>query len=106
VRFSYGDRAGQRSPTWIDRSEFPASVVLEVLTNTGAQVFAVPFVMPLVSGLAVDCLYQGNDTARTRWCDLMSGSPQRQQQTPLQQQPAPNQTPGQTQPATPPGQSR
>jgi prepilin-type N-terminal cleavage/methylation domain-containing protein len=56
IRFSYRDRDGQRVTTWIKKAEFPASVILEVLNATGGNVFAAPFVLPVMANLSVDCL--------------------------------------------------
>jgi general secretion pathway protein J len=55
VRFSYRDRNGRASPTWIEQAEMPAAVAVEVFGAEGNPVLPVAALLSLPQNYSVEC---------------------------------------------------
>jgi general secretion pathway protein J len=63
VRFSYRDRNGKTTPTWIEQPELPAAVAIEIFGAEGNPILPVPALITLPQNYSVECFNPPNDMA-------------------------------------------
>jgi hypothetical protein len=56
VRFSYRDRNGKTSQTWIEQPELPTAVAIEIFGAQGNPILPVPALITLPQNFSVECL--------------------------------------------------
>jgi len=76
IKFSYRDRNGKTSPTWIEQSEMPAAVAVEVLSAEGQPVMPVAALIALPQNYSVECFNPPANQANIQ----LRCTPQEQQQ--------------------------
>ena len=76
IKFSYRDRDGKTSATWIEQSEMPAAVAVEVLSAEGQPVMPVAALIALPQNYSVECFNPPANQANIQ----LRCTPQEQQQ--------------------------
>ncbi len=64
VRFSYRDRNGISTPTWVERKELPAAVAVEIFGAEGNPILPVPALIMLPQNYSAECFNPPSDKAK------------------------------------------